>query len=108
MDLAMISAVRRFNRMVTRRVGALNDRFLARDRPLGEARVLWEIGGGERDVRSLRTQLELDSGYLSRLLRSLEAAGLVTVGPKASDRRIRVARLTRSGSAERAVLDQRS
>jgi DNA-binding MarR family transcriptional regulator/GNAT superfamily N-acetyltransferase len=104
----MISAVRRFNRIVTQRVGALDDRFLARDRPLGAARVLWEIGAKERDVRSLRAQLELDSGYLSRLLRSLEAGGLVTVGPKKADRRVRVARLTPSGAAERAVLDRRS
>jgi DNA-binding MarR family transcriptional regulator/GNAT superfamily N-acetyltransferase len=104
----MVAGVRRFNRLVTQRVGVLNDRFLARDRSLGEARVLWEIGAQERDVRSLRAQLELDSGYLSRLLRSLEAAGLVTVGPKDGDRRVRVARLTRAGSAERAVLDRRS
>ena len=104
----MISQVRRFNRIVTQRVGALNDRFLARDRSLGEARLLWEIGAEGRDVRSLRTQLELDSGYVSRLLRSLEAAGLVTVGPTESDRRVRIARLTRKGRAERAVLDRRS
>jgi DNA-binding MarR family transcriptional regulator len=108
MDPAMTSTIRRFNRTVTQRVGALNDRFLSRDRSLGEARVLWEIGKEERDVRALRAQLELDSGYLSRLLRSLEADGLVTVGPKQSDRRIRVARLTARGSAERAVLDRRS
>jgi DNA-binding MarR family transcriptional regulator/GNAT superfamily N-acetyltransferase len=108
MSEAAISQVRRFNRLVTQRVGALNDRFLARDRSLGEARVLWEIGAGGRDVRSLRTQLELDSGYLSRLLRSLEAAGLITVGPKMSDKRIRIARLTRRGLAERALLDKRS
>jgi DNA-binding MarR family transcriptional regulator/GNAT superfamily N-acetyltransferase len=108
MDQAMISQVRRFNRTVTQRVGALNDRFLARDRSLGEARLLWEIGSDGRDVRSLRTQLDLDSGYLSRLLRSLEAAGLVTVGRKGSDKRVRVARLTPSGSAERALLDRRS
>ena len=104
----MISQARRFNRIVTQRVGALNDRFLARDRSLGEARLLWEIGPGGRDVRSLRTQLELDSGYLSRLLRSLEGAGLVTVGRKDSDQRVRIARLTPLGSAERAVLDQSS
>jgi DNA-binding MarR family transcriptional regulator/GNAT superfamily N-acetyltransferase len=103
-----ISQVRRFNRIVTQRVGALNDRFLARDRSLGEARVLWEIGHEGRDVHSLRTQLELDSGYLSRLLRSLEAAGLITVGPKPQDKRARIARLTRKGEAERAVLDARS
>jgi DNA-binding MarR family transcriptional regulator/N-acetylglutamate synthase-like GNAT family acetyltransferase len=104
----MVSQVRRFNRVVTQRVGALNDRFLARDRSLGEARLLWEIGPEGRDVRSLRAQLDLDSGYLSRLLRSLEAAGLITVGPTASDKRVRIARLTAAGSAERAVLDQRS
>src|SRR3989442_13617195 len=87
MDPALISRVRSFNRTVTQRVGALDDRFLARDRPLGEARLLWEIGAEGRDVRSLRSLLELDSGYLSRMLRSLEAAGLVTVGPEESDRR---------------------
>jgi DNA-binding MarR family transcriptional regulator/GNAT superfamily N-acetyltransferase len=108
MEQAMVSQVRRFNRIVTQRVGALNDRFLARGRSLSEARLLWEIGAEGRDVRSLRAQLELDSGYLSRLLRSLEAAGLVTVGPKESDRRVRVARLTVSGSAERSIIDQRS
>jgi DNA-binding MarR family transcriptional regulator/GNAT superfamily N-acetyltransferase len=108
MDPEMVSQVRRFNRIVTQRVGALNERFLARDRSLGEARVLWEIGADGRDVRTLRTALDLDSGYLSRLLRSLESAGLVTVGPSESDRRVRIARLTAGGSAERALLDQRS
>jgi ribosomal protein S18 acetylase RimI-like enzyme len=108
MNAEMISQVRRFNRTVTQRVGALNDRFLARDRSLGEARLLWEVGAEGRDVRSLRAQLELDSGYVSRLLRSLEAAGLVSVGAMKSDKRVRVARLTRAGLAERAVLDQRS
>jgi DNA-binding MarR family transcriptional regulator/GNAT superfamily N-acetyltransferase len=108
MDRTMIAQARRFNRIVTQRVGALNDRFLARDRPLGEARLLWEIGAAGRDVRSLRADLELDSGYVSRLLRSLEAAGLITVGPNESDKRVRIARLTPSGSAEVAVLDQRS
>ena len=103
----MVAQVRRFNRTVTERVGALADRFLARDRPLGEARLLWEIGDGA-DVRSLRSRLDLDSGYLSRLLRALEADGLVTVGQSESDGRVRTARLTAAGAAERAVLDQRS
>jgi GNAT superfamily N-acetyltransferase len=52
--------------------------------------------------------LDLDSGYLSRLLRSLETAGLIAIGTKDSDRRVRTARLTPSGFAERAVLDKRS
>jgi DNA-binding MarR family transcriptional regulator/GNAT superfamily N-acetyltransferase len=108
MDDAMVAQVRRFNRVVTQRVGALNDRYLARDRSLGEARLLWEIGEDGDDVRRLRARLDLDSGYLSRLLRSLEAADLVTVRPSPEDRRVRRARLTRAGAAERAVLDRRS
>lgn len=104
----MVSQVRSFNRAVTQRVGALDDRFLARARPLGEARLLWEIGPDGCDLRSLRARLELDSGYLSRLLRNLEAAGLVAVEPDAADRRVRRARLTRAGRDERALLDRRS
>jgi DNA-binding MarR family transcriptional regulator/GNAT superfamily N-acetyltransferase len=108
MSEAMVAGVRRFNRTVTAQVGALNDRYLGRDRPLGEARVLWEIGAEGREVRALRAGLELDSGYLSRLLRSLEAAGLVVVEPSEADRRTRVARLTSAGRAERELLDARS
>ena len=105
---ASVEQVRSFNRLVTQRVGALNDHYLARDRPIGEARVLWEIGVGGSDVRRLRSQLGLDSGYLSRLLRSLEAAGLVTVGRSSSDKRVRTAQLTSTGLAERGLLDRRS
>jgi DNA-binding MarR family transcriptional regulator/GNAT superfamily N-acetyltransferase len=104
----MVAQVRRFNRLVTQRVGALDDRFLARERPLGAARVLWEIGEDGCEVRSLRERLELDSGYLSRLLRSLESAGLVALEPGERDRRVRVARLTAAGLAERGVLERRS
>jgi DNA-binding MarR family transcriptional regulator/GNAT superfamily N-acetyltransferase len=107
MDTGMVAEVRRFNRTVTQRVGALNDHYLGGDRPLGEARLLWEIGDG-RDLRSLRSALGLDSGYLSRLLRSLEADGLVTVRADAADRRVRVAELTAAGRRERQALDRRS
>jgi DNA-binding MarR family transcriptional regulator/GNAT superfamily N-acetyltransferase len=108
MNVAMVRQVRRFNRTVTQRVGALDDHYLARDRPLGEARVLWEIGEDGCDVRRLRSVLTLDSGYLSRILRSLEADRLVTVGRHDDDRRVRTARLTAAGTRERAVLDRRS
>jgi DNA-binding MarR family transcriptional regulator/GNAT superfamily N-acetyltransferase len=108
MDQRLVAGVRRFNRAVTQRVGALDDRYLARDRPLGQARVLWELDDDGCDVRSLRARLDLDSGYLSRMLRSLEADGLVTVGPGGGDKRVRAARLTKRGIAERAVLDRRS
>ncbi|WP_351226921.1 helix-turn-helix domain-containing GNAT family N-acetyltransferase [Streptomyces sp. NPDC002133] len=108
MDATQIDQVRRFNRTVTGRVGALHDQYLGRDRPIGEARLLWEIGEQGQDVRRLRERLGLDSGYVSRLLRSLEADGLVTVEPQPRDRRVRAVRLTDRGRAERAVLDGRS
>ena len=108
MSEAMVEQVRRFNRTVTERVGALNDRFLGLERPLGEARLLWEIGLDGCEVRLLRSRMELDSGYLSRLLRSLQAAGLIELTPSEHDRRIRFARLTAAGRAERAALDARA
>src|SRR5437588_10360773 len=108
MSDSAIGQVRRFNRVVAERAGALNDRFLGRGRPLGEARLLWEIGSDGCEVRLLRSRLGLDSGYLSRLLRALEAAGLVEVSESPSDRRTRVARLTTAGRRERRTLDKRS
>jgi DNA-binding MarR family transcriptional regulator/N-acetylglutamate synthase-like GNAT family acetyltransferase len=108
MSGSAVGQVRSFNRLITERVGALNDRYLATDRPLGEARLLWEIGVDGCDIRRLRSRLELDSGYLSRLLRSLEAAGLVTVAPSEHDKRVRTVHLTPVGRAERELLDRRS
>lgn len=108
MQDAAIADVRRFNRTVTERLGVLRDRFLGLGRPLGEARLLWEIGQEGCELRTLRARLNLDSGYLSRSIRSLEDAGLVTVEQSTADRRRRVARLTRRGRRERALLDMRS
>ncbi len=104
----MIAQIRSFNRTVTQRIGALYDEFLARDRPLGQARVLWEIGTNGCDVRLLRSRLDLDSGYLSRILRALENDGLVELERSGADGRVRVLRLTAVGSAEVAELDRRS
>jgi DNA-binding MarR family transcriptional regulator len=108
MDGAMVDRVRRFNRAVTQRVGALDDAFLTRGRPLGQARLLWEIGAGASELRSLRSRLGLDSGYLSRMLQALRADGLVAVESDAADRRVRRVRLTPAGLAERAELDRRA
>jgi DNA-binding MarR family transcriptional regulator/GNAT superfamily N-acetyltransferase len=100
--------VRAFNRSVTQRIGALNDEYLARGRPLGASRVLWEIGADGTDLRTLRARLELDSGYVSRLVQTLERDGLVAVAPGAGDKRVRTVRLTEAGRAERELLDRRS
>jgi ribosomal protein S18 acetylase RimI-like enzyme len=111
MDSELVAAVRRFNRTVTQRVGALDGEYMARARPLAQARLLWEIGPGGAEVAALRARLGLDSGYLSRLLRALESDGLVTVGPAdriGGDGRVRSAALTDAGRAEWAELDERS
>jgi DNA-binding MarR family transcriptional regulator/N-acetylglutamate synthase-like GNAT family acetyltransferase len=103
-----VAQVRVFNRTVTRRVGALDDHFLGRGRPLAESRLLFEIGLDGADVRDLRARLGLDSGYVSRMLRALEQEGLVAVGPAPHDRRVRRATLTAGGRREYRVLDGRS
>lgn len=108
MDEVATRQVRRFNRTVTQRIGGLHEEYLARGRPLGASRVLWEITEDGTDVRSIRARLDLDSGYLSRLLRRLEKEGLVVVEPDSSDQRVRKVRLTDAGRAERDVLDRRS
>jgi DNA-binding MarR family transcriptional regulator/GNAT superfamily N-acetyltransferase len=103
-----IERVRRFNRAVAEGIGALEDHYLGRGRPLGEARVLWEIGDEGADVRELRERLGLDSGYLSRLLRSLERQRLVSVRVGPGDQRLRRIELTARGRQERTILDSRS
>ncbi|MDX6378703.1 MAG: hypothetical protein QOE98_3006 [Gaiellaceae bacterium] len=100
--------VRSFNRTVTERIGALDEQYLGTGRPLGQARLLWEIGWDGADVRDLRRRLGIDSGYASRLLRALERQGLVEMEPGATDRRVRRARLTAAGKRERRQLDQLS
>ena len=108
MSAGQVRQVRSFNRAVSRRIGALNDSFLGRGRPLGEAQLLYEIGRNGAEVRDLRARLGLDSGYVSRLLRSLEGQGLLMAQPAANDRRVRRATLTRRGLREIAELDRRA
>ncbi|MCW4461938.1 bifunctional helix-turn-helix transcriptional regulator/GNAT family N-acetyltransferase [Sphingomonas sp. BT-65] len=95
-----VSRFRRFARVVTREVGALDSSFLGRGRPLGAARVLNAIGAGRSDVAEIRAYLGLDSGLMSRLLRGLEDEGLVRTVPHPDDARCRIATLTASGRQE--------
>ena len=108
MNASDIRQVRSFNRVVAEGIGAIDDRFLGRGRPMGESRLLWEIGVDGADLRSLRARLSLDSGYLSRTLVSLERQGLVVVQAQSDDRRVRRACLTKAGLEERAELERLS
>ena len=103
------AVLRRFNRSYTQRIGALDESFLGLGLPLGSARLLFEVGTEEPPtVQRLRARLGLDSGYLSRLLRSLEERDLVAVEPDPADRRRRLVRLTARGRRTRQRLDDRS
>src|SRR5918912_4029945 len=108
MAVDQVEQVRRFNRVVSQRIGALEDSYLQRGRPLGEARMLYEIGADGADLRELRERLGLDSGYASRLLRSLEGQRLVRVQAHRRDGRLRRVSLTVKGRAERETYDRLS
>jgi DNA-binding MarR family transcriptional regulator/N-acetylglutamate synthase-like GNAT family acetyltransferase len=102
------TVLRRFNRSYTQRIGALDDSFLGLRMPLACARLVFELGAQPTTVRALRARLGLDSGYLSRLVRSLERQGYVVVRPDSVDRRRRMLELTEAGRALHAELDERS
>lgn len=105
MDPRLIQTLRLFQRVATRELGLLQDDYLARSRPLGASRLLWEIGDGPIDVASLRERLGLDAGYASRLLRLLEDEGLVSVERHHTDARAKVVVKTTAGAAEVLALD---
>jgi DNA-binding MarR family transcriptional regulator/GNAT superfamily N-acetyltransferase len=105
---ALIEQVRSFNRTVTQTIGALSQDYLGRHRPLGESRLLFEIGEDGATASELRARLDLDSGYLSRLLRSLERQRLVATKADQSDKRVRRAQLTDEGREELRVLNRHS
>jgi DNA-binding MarR family transcriptional regulator/GNAT superfamily N-acetyltransferase len=109
-----VAVVRRFNRSYTQRIGVLDDSFLGMGMPLGQARLLFEIGvapetaQGPLTTQTLRERLGLDSGYLSRLLRRLEEEGLIEVIPDPGDRRRRQVSLTEAGRERWKELERRS
>ena len=86
---AVVARLRLFNRFYTQLVGVLSDGHLGTGLPLGQARVLFELGElGPIDMQGLRRFLGLDPGYLSRLLTSLERARLIRTRPSKGDRRV--------------------
>jgi DNA-binding MarR family transcriptional regulator/GNAT superfamily N-acetyltransferase len=104
-----IGAVRRFNRFYTRQIGVLRKTYLGSPYSLAEMRVLYEIANGERLTASdVGRALDLDAGYLSRVLRNFEKAGLIT--RKTSDRDARQSHLTLTarGAKTFAPFEQRS
>jgi DNA-binding MarR family transcriptional regulator/GNAT superfamily N-acetyltransferase len=103
-----IDAVRQFNRFYTRRVGALNARFLGTDLSLPEARLLFEIVHSDRPVASdLQKRLGMDAGYLSRVLRRFETRGWIQREAGEDDGRRRLISLTPQGREISELIDAR-
>jgi DNA-binding MarR family transcriptional regulator/N-acetylglutamate synthase-like GNAT family acetyltransferase len=108
-QLAAAARVRRFNRFYTRRVGLLDAGHLHTPFSLAEARVLYEVAHLDRPTASVLTAaLDLDAGYLSRLLRGLRQRGLLTARPAPGDRRRRELALTAQGRKAFGRLDARA
>ncbi len=104
-----VSAVRAFNRFYTKRIGLLGDGYLRTRFSLAEARIIYELAqAASHEVVELRRRLELDPGYLSRILARFERRGLVSRSRLAADRRRQVVRLTGRGRAAFRTLDRRS
>jgi len=104
-----VEAVRRFSRFYTRKIGVLAEGLLGSPFSLTEARVIWELGHrGQSTARDLGRELGLDPGYLSRILRGFDKAGLIDRQTSDSDARQSHITLTRSGEAAFTKLNTRS
>jgi DNA-binding MarR family transcriptional regulator/N-acetylglutamate synthase-like GNAT family acetyltransferase len=104
-----VDAVRRFNRFYTGRVGALREGLLGSPYPLPQARLIYELGSrGACAATELSGALDLDAGYLSRLLQGLGRRGLLKARRSADDARRSVLALTPKGRKAYALLDARS
>ncbi len=107
--LQRTGAVRRFNRFYTRQIGVLRKTFLESPYSLGEMRVLYEIAHGDGVTASdIGRALDLDAGYLSRVLRNFEKRGLITRKSSAKDARQSQLALTAHGKKAFAPAEQRS
>jgi DNA-binding MarR family transcriptional regulator/GNAT superfamily N-acetyltransferase len=107
-----IKAIREFNRFHTRLVGALNEHLLSSDYSLPQARVLYEIANAPRgeppSARALGARLQMDTGYLSRLLAGLEAEGLIDRSPSPENAKRLALTLAEKGRTVFGELDKAS
>lgn len=108
-DLARrVDAIRSFNRFYTRQIGLLNAEFLSSPFNLSEARVIYELAHRSTARASeLCRELEMDAGYLSRILQGFQQRGLIEKQPSEVDGRQSDLRLTEQGQAAFALLNER-
>jgi DNA-binding MarR family transcriptional regulator/GNAT superfamily N-acetyltransferase len=103
---ADVAAVREFNRFYTNVIGLLREGLLDTPYSLTEARVIFELARADQtEAGQLRRWLDIDAGYLSRLLARFEADGIVRRSRSTADGRRQVIGLTSAGRAVFAKLD---
>jgi len=108
-DLTRVEAIRRFNRFYTRRIGVLHEGLLDSKFTLTESRLLWELAHRDRlTATELARELELDAGYLSRLLRRFKERGLIKSARAVDDARHQHLSLTATGKRAFAPINTRS
>ena len=106
---ARIEAIRRHNRFYTRRIGVLHEGLSNSEFTLTESRLLWEFAHRDRiTATELARSLDLDAGYLSRLLSGFKERGLIKSTPAQNDARHLHLSLTAAGRRAFAPLDARS
>jgi DNA-binding MarR family transcriptional regulator/GNAT superfamily N-acetyltransferase len=106
---AQVAQVRAFNRFYTNVIGVLHGLYLDSPYTLTEGRLLFEIAShGSVEVSELRRALDIDAGYLSRVLTRFETESLVTRHRSVTDARRQKIRITDAGRAAKAELDRRS
>jgi DNA-binding MarR family transcriptional regulator/GNAT superfamily N-acetyltransferase len=107
-EAGAVKAIRSFNRFYTNRIGVLAP-YLGSELSLTDVRVLYELAHREKPVASeIARDLQLDNGYLSRILRRFESQGWLTREPDARDARQSLLRLTEAGHVAFAPLQQKS
>lgn len=104
-----IESVRSFNRFYTNIIGLLDTHILDSEYSLIEARILFELYDSEGLLASDITSLiNIDKGYLSRLLKNFEARHLIVKVPSKDDKRASMLALSRKGKKEYEILNAAS
>jgi DNA-binding MarR family transcriptional regulator len=104
-----IEKIRSFNRFYTNIIGLLDQHFLDTPFSLTEGRVLYEIHHMEEcSAKKIRKNIDIDEGYLSRIIDKFIKKGLITKSPSLKDKRLHIIMLTKKGQEEFSRINENS
>jgi len=108
-DQELIDKIRSFNRFYTNIIGLLDRHFLDTPYSLTEGRVLYEISHTELcTAKKIRANIDIDEGYLSRIIEKFIKHGVVRKAPAPEDRRLHIIVLTEKGKREFSSMNENS